>query len=165
MDAITPGSQFIQLLSYHRPSAQAWVRGGDAYPVISGIVNFYQTVYNGVLVEAEFFNLPYQSQNPTTFYGMHIHEYGDCSASFNRTGEHYNPTRQPHPKHAGDLPPLLGNQGYAWLSFYTTAFTVAQIKGKSVVIHSRRDDFTSQPSGDAGNKIACGDIRDYSFRV
>ncbi|MBT9777985.1 superoxide dismutase family protein, partial [Clostridium sp. MCC353] len=78
---------------------------------------------------------------------------------FAHTGEHYNPTNQPHPDHAGDLPPLLGNQGYAWTSFYDKRFTVDQIMGRAVIIHQKADDFTSQPSGNSGEKIACGVIR------
>ena len=55
--------------------------------------------------------------------------------------------------------PLLGNQGYAWTSFYDKRFAIDDIIGKSVVIHSRRDDFTTQPAGDSGEKIGCGVIR------
>lgn len=72
---------------------------------------------------------------------------------------HYHPITQIHPKHAGDLPPLLSNHGYAWMPFYTTRFSVMDIIGKSIVIHNMRDDFTSQPAGDSGVKIACGVIQ------
>ena len=57
-----------------------------------------------------------------------------------------------------DMLPLMGNQGYAWLSFYDKRFTIPEIIGKSVIIHEKRDDFASQPSGDAGEKIGCGVI-------
>lgn len=66
---------------------------------------------------------------------------------------------RPHPDHAGDLLPLMGNQGYAWSAFYDKRFTLDEIIGRSVIIHSGRDDFSSQPSGDSGTKIGCGTIK------
>jgi Cu-Zn family superoxide dismutase len=47
----------------------------------------------------------------------------------------------------------------AWLAFVTTRFTVRDIIGRSVVIHMNRDDYTSQPAGDSGQRIGCGVIR------
>lgn len=159
MIQVTPRMTFIQLLQQGRPQAVAWVRGNESNPQLSGLVKFYATSYGGVLIEAEIFGLPdIETQFSSDFYAFHIHEYGDCSDNFTKTGNHYNPTNQPHPDHAGDMIPLMGNQGYAWTAFYDKRFTVPEIVGKSVVIHSRRDDFTSQPSGDAGEKIACGVI-------
>lgn len=156
----TPRLFFVQILANNSPQAAAWVTGGDAAPELSGLVKFYATPYEGVLVEAEIFGLPdIRVQGATAFYAMHIHESGDCSQNFTRTGEHYNPSVQPHPYHAGDLLPLMGNQGYAWSAFYDKRFRVPDIIGRSVVIHAKRDDFTSQPSGDAGVKIGCGVIR------
>ncbi|MDE6963649.1 MAG: superoxide dismutase family protein, partial [Lachnospiraceae bacterium] len=114
----------------------------------------------GVLIEAEIFGLPnIQTEGSSDFYALHIHEYGDCSGSFQNTGSHYNPDKAPHPDHAGDLLPLLGSQGYAWSAFYDKRFTLDEIIGKSVVIHSGRDDFSTQPAGDSGTKIGCGEIR------
>lgn len=155
----TPGDVFAGLLHSNTPSALAWVRGGDAAPALSGLVKFYQTPYRGVLVEAEVFNLPNKSTpGSSDFYGFHIHQNGDCSDNFARTGDHFNPANQLHPYHAGDLPPLLGNEGYAWTSFYDKRFSIKDIVGRSVVIHSHADDFMTQPSGDSGGKIACGVI-------
>ncbi len=156
----TPRLTFVQLLESNRPQAVAWVTGSTQYPNISGLVKFYETPYGGTLVEAEIFGLPDNIRpGSTDFYALHIHEFGNCSQNFTQTGEHYNPTMQPHPYHAGDLLPVMGNQGYAWSAYYDKRFLVRDILGKSVVIHANRDDFTSQPSGDSGNKIACGVIR------
>lgn len=156
---VTPADIFSDLLRFKAPAALAWVRGGTQFPALSGLVKFYQTPYTGVLVEAEIFNLPNKSTpGSTDFYAMHIHEMGDCSNNFANTGEHYNPANQPHPEHAGDLPPLLGNQGYAWTAFYDKRFSVDDIIGRSLVIHLHTDDFTTQPSGDSGAKIGCGVI-------
>jgi len=63
-----------------------------------------------------------------------------------------------HPHHAGDLPPLFGNNGYALSMFLTTRFSVSEIIGRTVILHSAPDDFTSQPAGNSGVKIACGVI-------
>lgn len=156
----TPRLTFLYLLQTNRPQAMAWVRGNAQNPRISGLVKFYDTPYGGILVEAEVFGLPnITTPGSSNFYAMHIHEVGDCSQNFTRTGAHYNPANQPHPQHAGDMPPLLANQGYAWLSFYDKRFTIAQIMGRSVIIHENPDDFTTQPSGNSGEKIACGVIR------
>ena len=65
---------------------------------------------------------------------------------------------QLHPKHAGDLPPLLVCRGNAYLSVKTDRFTVNEIIGRTVVIHSDPDDFHSLPAGNAGMKIGCGVI-------
>ena len=88
---------------------------------------------------------------------------GDCSqcggADFSDTGGHYNPDAQEHPRHAGDLPPLLSVGGRAFLAVETGRFTPCEVIGRTVVIHGSADDFHTQPSGNAGKKIACGVIR------
>ena len=158
--SVTPRLTFSELLRRNQPQAAAWVTGSPDAPQLSGLVKFYDTPYGGVLIEAELFGLPnIRSAGSSDFYAMHIHEHGDCSQHFMKTGPHYNPSGQPHPMHAGDLLPLLANQGYAWESFYDKRFRVADILNRSVIIHQHRDDFTSQPSGDSGTMIGCGVIR------
>ena len=61
--------------------------------------------------------------------------------------------------HAGDLPPLMGDHGYALCIFYTDRFLPEEVIGHTAVIHAMPDDFRSQPSGDSGMKIACGEIK------
>lgn len=157
---ITPRISFLQTLTYERPEAAAWVSGNAGNSQLSGLVKFYRTSYDGILIEAEIFGLPNVSDpGSSNFYAMHIHEFGDCSDNFQKTGNHYNPAEKPHPEHAGDLLPLLGNQGYAWSAFYDKRFTIEEIIGKSVIIHSAPDDFATQPSGNSGIKIGCGVIR------
>ena len=156
---ITPGTAFTQLLTRNHPGAIAWVNGNEQYPDLNGAVKFYHTTYGGVLVEAEIFGLPNINRpGSSNFYAMHIHDSGDCSDHFSHTGLHYNPGDMPHPDHAGDMPPLLGNQGYAFSVFYDKRYTLQEIIGRSVIIHAKPDDFTSQPSGNSGDKIACGTI-------
>lgn len=138
------------------PYATAQIHGGMEAPQLSGCVQFYQK--NGcVLIVAKISGLPKESE--TGFFGFHIHQGENCSGTdFSGTGSHYNPFDQAHPKHAGDLPPLLACQGNAYLSVKTDRFSVADIIGRTVIIHSDPDDFHSQPAGNAGTKIACGVI-------
>ena len=96
-----------------------------------------------------------------SFYGFHIHEHGDCSHSFANTGGHYNPQNQPHPFHAGDLPPVTSCDGYSWMSVYIQQLRLNDVIGRSVVLHGRADDFTTQPSGNSGEKIACGIVEKW----
>ena len=63
-----------------------------------------------------------------------------------------------HPNHTGDMPPLLASDGTAFLAFYTNRFYPEDVIGRTVVIHAMRDDFMSQPSGNPGEEIACGEI-------
>ena len=138
------------------PDAVAKIRGGVEVPKLSGCIRFYQQK-GCVLIVAEIFGLP--RENETGFFGFHIHQGESCSGTdFSETGSHYNPVDQVHPKHAGDLPPLLCCRGNAYLAVTTERFTVPDIIGKTVVIHSDPDDFHTQPAGNAGRKIACGVI-------
>lgn len=139
------------------PDAVAEIRGGAGAPQSTGCVRFYQES-GCVLIEARISGLPRGSE--TAFFGFHIHQGESCSGTdFSGTGSHYAPTGRAHPKHAGDLPPLLACQGSAYLSVKTDRFSVNEIIGRTVVIHSDPDDFNSRPAGNAGKKIACGVIR------
>lgn len=140
-----------------RPAAVAHLRGGNSNPGLHGEVRFYNDG-DGVLVVAKVSGLP--KGNGSGFFGFHIHEGGNCMGrDFENTGGHYSPSPAPHPMHAGDLPPLLSVNGQAYLAVKTNRFTVKEIIGRTVVIHDRADDFTSQPAGNAGKKIACGVIQ------
>lgn len=138
------------------PSAVAIIRGSAAYPKLRGQVRFYQ-LQDCVLVEATIHGLP---ATETGFFGFHIHAGDRCSgADFADTLGHYNPAETPHPLHLGDLPPLMSCNGDAYLAVKTGRFRLEDILRRTVVIHSMPDDFTSQPAGNAGVKIACGIIR------
>ena len=56
------------------------------------------------------------------------------------------------------MPPLFGNQGHAFSAILTDRFSLSDVIGKTVIIHGNPDDFTTQPAGNAGEKLACGDI-------
>ena len=146
-----------------RAQAEAVVTGGESHPDLSGVVRFYRA-NGGVIVCAEISGLP-QGDSPCQekIFGFHIHEGTDCGGNldnpFANTLSHYNPRGCEHPNHAGDLPPLFGNGGLALCAFFTTRFSISEVIGKTVVIHDHPDDFTTQPSGNSGTKIACGVIR------
>ncbi len=150
------------------PHASAELMGSSAYPDIHGTVRFYQT-RNGVLIAAEVSGLPHSHsicQNPV--FGFHIHDGSQCEGDmhdpFSGAMAHYNPDHCAHPFHAGDLPPLFGNQGYAFSVFLTDRFSLPEVIGKTVILHGNPDDFTAQPSGNAGEKLACGVITTYRKR-
>lgn len=138
-----------------RPAAVARIQGGKEAPMLWGYVRFYQ-LPGGVLVEADIGGLP---KNADGFYGLHIHTGNSCAEEgFAATGGHYDPHGQPHPRHAGDLPPLMSSGARAYLAVVTDRFSIPDILGRTVVIHGMPDDFRSQPAGNAGSKIACGVI-------
>ena len=149
-------------LFYKRPMAVARITGSDEYPDISGYVRFYQTEY-GVFVIAQIRGLPDSKDAcASPIFAFHIHGGEECQGNvsdpFAEAGTHYNPHDCPHPYHAGDMPSLFGANGMAFSAFLTGRFTLKEILGKTVIIHSNVDNFTSQPSGNSGTKIACGKI-------
>lgn len=134
----------------------AVIRGGKDAPGLQGRAEFYAHP-NGTLVVAHVWGLP---ETETGFFAFHIHEGEDCGGEgFADTAGHYDPKMAAHPRHAGDLPPLLSAGGNAYLAVLTDRFRVEDVIGRTAVIHMSPDDFHTQPSGNAGKKIACGVIR------
>jgi Cu-Zn family superoxide dismutase len=106
-------------------------------------------------------------------HGVHIHEFGDCSADDASTaGGHWNPTGAQHgrwgepPFHLGDLGNVeVGENGSGSFSMATDLWGLGtgdenDVLGKSIVVHSGADDFTTQPTGAAGDRIGCGVIQE-----
>lgn len=148
------------------PKAFAGIQGSDQYPEIQGIVYFFEA-YDGTIVMAEIYGLPdKETHGEGKFFAFHIHEDGDCAGTmedpFAGAGMHYNPEHTGHPGHAGDLPLLLSADGMAWSAVYTGRFHPDDVVGKSVIVHSKPDDYRTQPSGDSGEKIACGEIQKWT---
>lgn len=143
-------------------NAKANIKGGKMFSNITGTVLFRETS-QGVLVTAKIYNLP-QSNTACKgrFFGFHIHEGNSCTGDktdeFKNSKGHLNLNMCPHPFHAGDFPPLLENNGYAYSKFLTNKFKISEIIGKVIIIHDLPDDFTTHPSGNSGTKIACGVI-------
>lgn len=142
--------------------AKAQIRGGREYPKIKGEVYFKETK-NGVLITAKINGLPKSKEKcKGRFFGFHIHSGTSCTGNkedeFANALTHYNPGNCKHPYHAGDLPPLIENNGYAYMEVLVDKFKIKDIIGKVIIIHDSPDDFTTQPSGNSGKKIACGKI-------
>ena len=104
-------------------------------------------------------------------HGFHIHEKGDCGAADAMSaGGHFNPMSKPHAhpsspdRHTGDMPMLVADaSGNATLTAELTLMRIGSglndIVGKGVIVHKDPDDFTTQPTGNSGARVACGVIR------
>ena len=140
--------------------ALAKISGSNKYPNLYGKVSFKQ-LKDGVLVSAEIYGLPINNEC-NGVYGFHIHEGSSCTGikddPFKEANGHYDKSECNHPYHSGDMPPLFGNDGYAYMSFFTNRFTINDIINRVVIIHSMPDDMKTEPSGNSGEKIACGKI-------
>jgi Cu-Zn family superoxide dismutase len=108
---------------------------------------------------------------PPGVHAVHIHQFGDCSAEDGSSaGGHWNPLEMNHgkwneaPFHLGDLGNVEADEyGNGSLTLTTSMWTIASgaaddVVGKSIVVHESEDDFTTQPTGAAGGRIACGVI-------
>lgn len=102
-------------------------------------------------------------------HGFHIHEKGDCSApDASSAGGHFNPTGMAHggpdsrERHAGDFGNIeadaSGNARFSKVFPNLHFEGPASIVGKAVIVHAKADDLKTQPSGDAGGRVACGVI-------
>ncbi len=141
----------FRYISYLRPTLMAEISGEND---IRGIAEFYP-LNGGTLILTEVNNLP---KTPTNIFAYHIHEGDACGKNFESTGGHFNPANSPHPTHIGDMPPLFAKDGVAYSIFFHPNASCDMLEGHVVVIHEDVDDFTSQPAGNSGRKIACGKI-------
>jgi Cu-Zn family superoxide dismutase len=103
-------------------------------------------------------------------HGFHLHEKGDCSApDASSAGDHFNPTGQPHAardaaaRHAGDLGNLEADaSGKVETKMIDSRLRLdgpESIVGKAVIVHEKADDYTTQPTGNAGGRVACGVVK------
>lgn len=112
-----------------------------------------------------------QGLPPNGEFGFHIHERGDCSAAdASSAGDHFNPAGTQHGNpagkdhHAGDMLNAKSDaQGMAQVDAHASGVTLNtgnpdDVLGKAVVLHEKADDYSSQPSGNSGARIACGVI-------
>lgn len=134
----------------------AYIKGDISSPNLNGIA-YFKPFKDGVMVEVEVSGLPgYKSYE---LFPIHIHDGKNCDLSsdgtFLNVGKHYNPTNTSHPYHAGDMPLLFSNSGYAYMKFYTTRFKIYDIEGKLVIIHEATSDNNAKTFG---RKIGCGKI-------
>ena len=130
-----------------------------------GAVELTQT-QGGVLLKLSVKGLPAGE------HAFHIHAVGKCEPPFESAGPHFNPTNHKHGMmsgegHAGDMPNLhIPPSGALEIEAVNAAITlekgkpnsVLQPAGTAVVIHGGKDDYKSDPAGNAGDRIACGVI-------
>ena len=108
---------------------------------------------------------------PNSQHGIHVHEKGDCSAvDASSAGGHFNPGASTHgragsgPHHAGDMDNLVADhEGVAQINIHLHGVTLGggaanDIAGRALVVHATADDYTSQPAGNSGARVACGVI-------
>lgn len=118
----------------------------------------------GVLIRVELTGVPEGS------HGFHIHENGVCEPPFESAGDHFNPSDAPHGyfaeggPEAGDLPNVVvPASGEATVEMFTSLVSLQaddensllDDNGSAIILHSQADDYATQPSGDAGDPIAC----------
>lgn len=103
-------------------------------------------------------------------HGFHVHEVGDCSApDATSAGGHFNPDQMQHgdrqtagPHHAGDMPNLTaGEDGIGQVDVRLDGLQIDgdashDVVGRAVIVHAQADDYATQPTGNAGARIACG---------
>ncbi len=129
---------------------------------VHGVVTFTK-VDNGVHVVADVEGLT------PGVHAFHVHEFGDCSAADAASaGPHYNPEQMPHAgpdamkRHEGDLGNITANENgkarYDRVDSHLALEGAHSIIGRSVIVHEKADDFTTQPTGAAGGRVACGVI-------
>lgn len=129
---------------------------------VSGTVTFTKSS-DGVKVVADITGLAPGK------HGFHVHEFGDCSApDATSAGSHFNPTKHQHgapeasDRHAGDLGNIEADaSGKAHLELTDKAMQLSGtdgIIGHAVIVHEKADDLKTQPTGDAGGRLACGVI-------
>jgi len=141
-------------------AANAQIKGAEAG--LSGSVQFIQ---NGAKVHV----IADISGATPGQHGFHVHEKGVCTApDFKSAGGHFNPSAAPHacmptmPRHAGDFGNVtVGADGHAHLDTTVDTITLSgpnSVIGKAIIFHKGTDDCTTQPSGNAGDRAACGVI-------
>lgn len=156
------------------PSATATLEGAPEDSDFSGTVSFTEEG-GGVRVLVDLAGVDTPGK-----HGFHIHETGDCTHGtdgkhFTTAGGHFNPTGAEHacpptePRHAGDLGNVeVGANGSGRMEMTASGVSLSgpnSIVGKAVILHAGEDDCKTQPTGNAGDRLACGVVQDGSMAL
>lgn len=156
--------QQVNRFSYmgaERPALMGEVHGGAQFPDIEGLIHAFW-LNDELYFQAEFTGLP-----PDRVFGLHIHDGVICGTAegdqpFTEAGGHLSLCPEGtwcarHPYHAGDLPPVISDSvGYAAMQVFIGKAKISDYSGKPIILHSMPDDFSTQPAGNSGKRIACG---------
>jgi Cu-Zn family superoxide dismutase len=162
----------ITLLSFALLTACASMSGPSASATLSptsgstasGTMKLTQLADGSVRVTVDLTGVP------PGVHGFHIHDKGDCGDNGNAAGGHFNPAATAHgapaadPHHAGDFGNVTADSdGRVRSEFTTRSITVAagpnSAVGHAVILHANPDDLVTQPTGNAGGRIACGIVQ------
>lgn len=144
-------TQILCKVVNERPQAYALIHGENE---IEGTAAFYD-YDDKTLFLYQIENLPIGKECEGGIFSFHIHSGESCEDPQG----HLNPDDCAHPYHLGDLPPLFASKGVGWGLLMIDKFIVEDIIGKTLIIHHNPDDFKTQPSGNPGMIIACGEIK------
>jgi len=147
-------------------SAEAILSGTQSDTTVTGTVSFNED--NGKVKMMLDITVPKKANQSVA---VHIHEHGNCGDMGKEAHGHWNPTKMNHGKwgsaafHSGDIGNVsLNAEGKGTLELETDLWSISgtdstkNILNKAIIVHGGVDDFTTQPTGNAGSRIGCGVI-------
>ena len=159
--AVTPGVE-----NESSNSAEAVLSGTQPDTTVTGTVSFNED--NGKVKMTLDITVPKKANQSVA---VHIHEHGSCGDMGKDAHGHWNPTKMNHGKwgsaafHSGDIGNVdLNAEGKGTLELETDLWSISasdstkNILNKAIIVHGGVDDFTTQPTGNAGSRIGCGVI-------
>lgn len=160
---VVAGCDTLSRVTTSRPTATATLSPTSG-STANGRVTFAENRDGSVHIEVSLTGVP------AGVHGFHIHDKGDCGDNGNAAGGHFNPLATPHGSpsasahHAGDFGNVSADEsGNVRMRFNTRSVSLAagasSAVGHAVILHANPDDLRTQPTGNAGARIACGVVQ------